>query len=89
MPNVETIPETEEPALTEANLEEERAKLEEFHKQWLNGLMHLADIGEPFFQNGKFFIEGSSKDEIFQISITREPNNVIPFPVKKELPKRI
>lgn len=95
MPNVETTPddpklnEAGEPVLTENNLEEEQKRHLENFQKWADILAHLAINGEPFFVDGKFFMQFQTKNEIIRVNITREINNIIPFPVKEKLPQRI
>jgi hypothetical protein len=66
---------------------------EEIHRkntmEWANHLANLVVGGPQYFVDGRFDLSFNTGEEIIKISLSREPNNVIPFPVKKPLPKRI
>jgi hypothetical protein len=82
------INESQEAATEAQELDQEQQAL----NQWVQALLQLAFVGQPFFnEEGEFGVGVMIEEtnERLEIFVSRKPNNIIPFPEKKVLPKRI
>lgn len=57
--------------------------------EWIQNVANIVVMGEPFYNENKFFMSFQANNHIYSVTLTKEPNNIIPFPEKKKLPKRI
>ena len=79
--------EEEQNAECQSLTEEEQA-----FQSWAQSLMYVAMVGKPFLnERGEFQLNILDQDanENVTVFVSRKPNNIIEFPKKKELPKRI